>query len=104
MPWRRWRFCLRVLQLSWWRRYALARTILPLPVFLNRLAAPRLDFILGMGKLLDDLGGYAGRRCRTSSDSWLMNASRPTAALLPPVRLRGATVCASASLSPTTSM
>src|SRR5260221_4150978 len=58
--WRKWRFCLRVLQLSWWRAYPLRRTILPDPVFLKRLAAPRLVFSFGMiGSSMMRLGGTA---------------------------------------------
>src|SRR5262245_61457174 len=45
---RMWRLRLVVFLVRMWRLYAPARLIEPLPRTLKRLAAPRLDFILGM--------------------------------------------------------
>jgi len=50
-----------------WLLKAFARTILPVPVFLNRLAAARLVLILGITNFLQDsdFGGFGkiGFRC-----------------------------------------
>src|SRR5262245_21406866 len=48
---RRWRLRLRVLLVRMCDLNAFARMILPAPVFLNRLAAPRCDFSFGMALL-----------------------------------------------------
>src|ERR1041385_5959608 len=48
---RMWRLRLVVFLVRMWRLYAPARLIEPLPRTLKRLAAPRLDFILGMTSL-----------------------------------------------------
>src|SRR3954447_23888772 len=46
-----------------WERKALRRMILPVPVILKRLAAPRSVFILGIGSLLRLLLGFGGGCC-----------------------------------------
>src|SRR3954451_25142317 len=46
-----------------WERKALRRMILPVPVILKRLAAPRSVFILGIGSLLRLLLGVGGGCC-----------------------------------------
>src|SRR5688572_13591548 len=50
------RFDFVVLLVRMWRLKALARTILPVPVFLKRLAAPRCVFSFGMCLLVCRLG------------------------------------------------
>src|SRR5215470_554293 len=109
---RKFRFCLRVLVVRMWRKLALRRFSLPVPVILKRLAAPRFVFCLGMSApfrfCLVGLAAYCSRQVllpgTASAFKLSMKAASEPGPPVSPDRLRGETVRLAASLSPTTSM